>query len=50
MSSENKKKKMKNSFSVPSILKNKISRMKRYFFFTSSDRQENKKIDNDNDT
>lgn len=50
MSSENKRKKMKNSYFVASILKNRIARMKRCYFYTASDRQENKKIDNDDDT
>jgi len=47
MASENKKKKLKNSFFVPSVLKNRFDRMKRCFFFTASQRQENKKIDNE---
>ena len=49
MASENKKKKMKNSFFAPSVLKNRFDRMKRYFFYTASQRQENKKIDDGND-
>jgi hypothetical protein len=45
MSSENKKKKLKNSFFVPSWLKNKTIKLKRCGFFTASQRQVNKKIE-----
>ena len=42
MASENKAAKLKNSYCVPGILKNKASRLKlkRTAFYTSSDRQE----------
>lgn len=45
MASENKKKKLKNSYSVPSWLKNRTIKLKRGGFFTPSNRQESKKID-----
>jgi hypothetical protein len=47
MASKNKRKKMINSYFVPSVLKNRFDRMKRYFFYTASQRQENKKIDDE---
>lgn len=47
MTSQNKKNKHKHSFSVNATLKNKISKCKGFLFFTSSDRRENNKIDND---
>lgn len=42
MASENKAAKLKNSYCVPGMLKNKASRLKlkRTAFYTSSDRQE----------
>ena len=42
MASENKAAKLKNSYCVPGMLKNKASRLKlkRTVFYTSSDRQE----------
>ena len=42
MASENKVAKLKNSYCVPGMLKNKVSRLKlkRTAFYTSSDRQE----------
>lgn len=43
MASENKKKKLKNSFLVKSYLKNKVEKMKRVIFFTSSQRKFNNK-------
>ena len=48
MASENKKNKLKNSFFVKSVLKNKQhkdGRLKRGMFYTASDRQHNKKIE-----
>jgi hypothetical protein len=45
MASENKKKKLKNSNAISSWLKNKTIKLKRGGFFTPSNRQENKKID-----
>jgi len=42
MASENKKRKLKNSYCCGSILKNKYHKMKRIFFFTSSARKDNK--------
>lgn len=47
MPSEKKKRKLKNSHGCRSVLKNKESEgysMKRYLFYTPSDRQINKKI------
>jgi len=44
MASENKKKKLKNSYAVGSWLKNKTIKLKGGGFFTPSNRQENKKI------
>ena len=44
MASENKKKKLKNSYCVPGELKNKIKGPKRIAFYTSSLRKELKKI------
>jgi len=49
MASQNKKNKLKNCFFVPSVLKNRYDRMKRYFFYTASQRQENKKINDETD-
>lgn len=48
MSSINKKKKLKNSYQVNTALKDKGKGIKRLTFFTSSQRQENKKINIDN--
>jgi hypothetical protein len=48
MASENKKKKLKNSYSVGSWLKNRTIKLKRGGFFTPSQRQENKKIEDEN--
>jgi hypothetical protein len=45
MTSENKKKKLKNSYSIASWLKNKTIKLKRGGFFTPSQRQINKKIE-----
>ena len=48
MASENKAAKLKNSYCVPGMLKNKASRLKlkRTAFYTSSDRQElNNKVE-----
>ena len=45
MTSEKKKRKLKNSRFVPSWLKNSIIKLKRGGFFTPSDRQKNKKGD-----
>ncbi len=45
MASENKIKKLKNSYSVKSWLKNKTIKLKRGGFFTPSNRQKLKKID-----
>lgn len=44
MTSESKKKKLKNSFAIPSWLKNKTIKLKRLGFYNASERQENKKI------
>jgi len=41
MASENKKKKLKNSYCVKGMLKNKDLKLKRTAFFTSSQRKEN---------
>ena len=41
MASENKKKKLKNSYCVKGMLKNKDLKLKRIAFFTSSQRKEN---------
>lgn len=43
MASEKKKKKLKNSFGCDGVLKNKGFRLKRWAFFTPSERQENKR-------
>jgi hypothetical protein len=43
MASENKKKKLKNSFGAPSVLKEKGKGPKRWIFFTSAYRQELKR-------
>ena len=43
MSSENKKKKLKNSFGVPGILKNKAPGPKKLVFFNASERQKLKR-------
>ena len=45
MASKNKVAKLKNSYCVPGMLKNKISKLKlkRVAFYTSADRQELKK-------
>lgn len=45
MASENKKRKLKNSYGVWSILKNKDSKLKRWLFFTASQRKHINKID-----
>jgi hypothetical protein len=47
MASENKKKKLKNSFFQKGALKNKIDRIKRGLFYTSSQRQYEKRIRDD---
>lgn len=39
MASENKKRKLKNSYCVGGALKNRKWKLKRIFFFTPSDRQ-----------
>jgi len=39
MASENKKRKLKNSFFCGGALKNKVVKMKRYLFFTPSERK-----------
>jgi len=44
MSSENKKKKLKNSHFVPSWLKNKKTKLKRCGFYNASQRQAEKKL------
>lgn len=44
MVSQNKKKKLKNSYQVPSALKNKETGIKKLSFYTSSERQRLKKI------
>ena len=44
MASENKKKKLKNSYCVPGELKNKIEGPKRIAFYTSSLRRKLKKF------
>jgi hypothetical protein len=49
MASENKKKKLKNSYAIGSWLKNRTIKLKRGGFFTPSNRQENKKISAEND-
>lgn len=41
MASENKKNKLKNSYCVKGMLKNKDLKLKRTTFFTSSQRKEN---------
>jgi len=41
MASQNKKKKLKNSFGAPGVLKSKNSKLKRLLFFTSAQRKEN---------
>ena len=48
MASENKKRKLKNSNCVPSILKNKMDRLKRILFYTASTRKTIKNIEDDN--
>jgi hypothetical protein len=45
MSSQNKKRKLKNSFSIKTWLKNKTIKLKRIGFYTSSNRKESKKIE-----
>jgi len=45
MASENKKRKLKNSFMVKSWLKNKTTKLKRIGFYNSSKRALDKKID-----
>lgn len=45
MVSQNKKKKLKNSYQVNTALKDKGKGVKGLTFFTSSQRQENKKIE-----
>lgn len=44
MASENKKRKLKNSYCVGSILKNKTCKLKRVLFFTPSERKKLKLI------
>lgn len=44
MSSENKKKKLKNSYGCKSTLKHKGGKLKKFLFFTSSQRQENNTV------
>ena len=46
MASQNKFKKLKNSYMVKSGIKNKNSKCKRLQFYTASQRKENKKIEN----
>jgi hypothetical protein len=43
MASENKKRKLKNSYCNPSALKEKNMKMKRVLFFTPSERKANNK-------
>lgn len=40
MASEKKKRKLKNSYGVKGVLKNKKSKCKRFLFYTSSKRKE----------
>ncbi len=47
MSSENKMKKLKNSYFVGSWLKNKTTKLKRFGFFNASQRQNLKRINNE---
>jgi|AntAceMinimDraft_17_1070374.scaffolds.fasta_scaffold03341_13 hypothetical protein len=47
MASKNKKKKLKNSHAIGSWLKNRSIKLKGCGFFTPSNRQENKKIKDD---
>lgn len=49
MPSQHKKNKQKNAYGAYGILKNKVYRCKRFLFYTSSDRQLNKKIKNVDD-
>lgn len=44
MASKNKKKKLKNSYCVEAILKDKTLRLKRIMFFTASQRKQNNKL------
>lgn len=46
MASKNKKKKLKNSYCVGSVFKNKTLRLKRAMFFTASQRKQINKNDN----
>jgi len=39
MASTKKKKKLKNSYGIGSVLKNKTDKIKRFLFYTSSQRQ-----------
>ena len=46
MASENKKRKLKNSYCVGGVLKNSANKgVKRLFFYTASQRKKNKKIE-----
>lgn len=45
MASENKKRKLKNSFCTKGWLKNKTTKLKRLGFYNASKRAEDKKID-----
>ena len=49
MASEKKKRKLKNSYCVGSMLKNKEVKLKRVAFFTPSKRKEEKKNSKQND-
>ena len=44
MASEKKKRKLKNSYCAPGMLKNKTIKLEKIAFFTPSQRQQNKKI------
>ena len=44
MASKNKKKKLKNSYCVGAIFKDKTLRLKRRMFFTASQRKANNKL------
>jgi len=46
MASENKKRKLKNSYCVKGWLKNKSTKLKRVGFYNASKRAENKNFDN----
>jgi len=49
MASEKKKRKLKNSYCVGSMLKDKDTKLKRVAFFTPSKRKQNKKNSKQND-